>query len=237
MATIEAQLAANLERVRGRIRHACARAGRAPEAVTLVAVTKYAELDWVRALPALGVTDLGESRPQQLCERAELLTAAVRWHLIGHLQRNKVRRVLPLTVCVHSVDSWKLLDRIELLAAELNLRPRVLLEVNVAGEASKDGFSLDELRRGWDGVARYERAQVAGLMTMAPFLEDPAAARPVFRRLRELRDELAAQSPAGCSLPELSMGMSHDFETAIEEGATIIRVGSDLFAGLGDVSS
>jgi pyridoxal phosphate enzyme (YggS family) len=232
MSSIRGRLADNLARVRSRIAAACGRAGRDPAEVTLVAVTKYAQLNWVSALVELGIADLGENRPQQLCERAEALAAAVRWHLVGHLQRNKVRKVLPLTVCVHSVDSWKLLDRIELLAAELDLRPRVLLEVNASGEASKDGFPLDELRGGWGRLPRYQRTQVAGLMTMAPFAEDPEAARPVFRRLRELREELEPRSPAGGSLPELSMGMSHDFDVAIEEGATLIRVGSDLFAGL-----
>ncbi|HEX6984358.1 MAG TPA: YggS family pyridoxal phosphate-dependent enzyme [Planctomycetaceae bacterium] len=214
--------------VRRRIAAACARSSRDVSDVRLVAVTKYAPVEAVRELVALGHRDLGESRPQQLLERAALFDGAgVTWHLIGHLQRNKARKVLSVASLIHSADNVRLLEALDRLAGELSLRPRVLIEVNVSGEASKDGFPPDELRSAWPRVAGLRRLDVAGLMTMAPYSEDPEATRPYFRALRRLRDDLAAAGPL--PLPELSMGMSGDFEVAIEEGATIVRVGSSLF--------
>jgi len=226
MTTIAAQIAENLQADRQRIAAACARCGRSAADVQLVAVTKYAEPTWVRALLDLGVRDLGESRPQQLVQRADEFSEPIRWHLIGHLQRNKVRPVLPLVAMIHAVDSFRLLKRIELLAMELQLQPRVLLEVNISGEAAKQGFTPDELSKGWTAVRECRHVQVEGLMTMAPRSEQPEASRPVFRGLRELRDRLADDERR---LPELSMGMSSDFETAVEEGATLVRIGSSLF--------
>ncbi len=210
---------------------ACRRCGRDPASVHLVAVTKYADLAWVRQLPALGVRILGESRPQQLIERAREPGADVEWHLIGHLQRNKVRPVLPVAALIHSVDSLRLLQRIDQLAAEMQLRPRVLLEVNVTGESSKDGFAPLELSDAWGTIAALSHVRIEGLMTMAALVDEPESARPAFERLRMFRDELQRLAP-GHSLPELSMGMSNDFEVAIEEGATYVRVGSLLFEGL-----
>ncbi|MFM9960499.1 MAG: YggS family pyridoxal phosphate-dependent enzyme [Planctomycetaceae bacterium] len=226
------RLADNLHRVTADIAAACSRAGRSPDEVTLVAVTKYTELIWVRPLIELGVRNLGESRPQQLLERSEQLPSDVHWHLIGHLQRNKVKPLLPKTVLIHSVDSLRLLERISVIAAELSLRPRVLLEINVSGEASKDGLTASELTANWDAFQSVPHVDVVGLMTMAPLADDPTAARPVFRALRQLRDELAARSAANVKLTELSMGMSGDFTVAIEEGATLVRIGSRLFEGL-----
>ncbi len=223
-------LADNLKRVRSEIAAACLRVGRSPAEVKLVAVTKYAELAAVRHLVDLGILDLGESRPQQLTERADQLPAEIHWHFIGHLQRNKVKPVLPRAVLIHSVDSLKLLERISNIADELSLRPRVLLEVNVSGEASKDGIALEELRLQWNAFQAVPHVEIAGLMTMAPLTDDPEAARPVFRQLRILRDELAAQAAPHVRLTELSMGMSGDFPIAIEEGATLVRIGSRLFA-------
>ncbi len=259
------QLADNLRRVNADIAAACARVGRSPNEVTLVAVTKSADLVWVRRLIALGVHDLGENRPQQLLERVETLSddekdekgdrsnfgrsalgsservvpkldlspfSSVRWHLVGHLQRNKVRPVLPRTVLVHSVDSLRLLERISTLAAELSLTPRVLLEVNVSGEASKDGLSIAELTADWEAFVAVPHVEIVGLMAMAPLSADPAAARPVFRALRHLRDDLAARAASRLKLTELSMGMSDDFPIAVEEGATLVRIGRRLFEGL-----
>ncbi len=231
----------NLNRVTEEIAAACARSNRLPSEVTLVAVTKYAELDWIRRLVALGVRDLGESRPQQLLERAQTLTSSdgstdcqspIRWHMIGHLQRNKVRPILSQAILIHSVDSLKLLERISSIAGEMMLVPRVLLEVNVSGESSKDGISAEELRSQWDAFVEVSGVEICGLMTMAPLADDPTAARPVFRALRQLRDELAARSRSHIMLTELSMGMSGDFTVAIDEGATIVRIGSRLFEGL-----
>jgi hypothetical protein len=235
MSTVESRIAENLARIQMRIGAACRRAGLDTAEVRLVAVTKSARLDWIESLIALGVRDLGESRPQQLLERAtdvsqlQVIGEPIRWHLIGHLQRNKVRKILPVAACLHSVDSLSLTTRIDGLGIELGLRPRVLLEMNVSGEASKDGFTPSLLAAEWPSLCKLRNVEIAGLMTMAPFSEDPEDARPTFERLRELRDRLARDLP---QLRELSMGMSGDFEVAIEEGATLVRVGTSLFEGL-----
>ncbi|MSR56605.1 MAG: YggS family pyridoxal phosphate-dependent enzyme [Planctomycetaceae bacterium] len=227
-------VAANYRRVLERIAAACLRVGRNSAEVTLVAVTKYAKLDWVRALVAQGHTELGENRPQQLFSRAlEIGDDRLHWHLIGPLQRNKVRSTLPAAVLIHSIDSMKLLQAIERIAAELELEPRVLLEVNLSGEEAKHGFRPDELVTAWEQVLSLRRVRVEGLMTMAAYSENPEDSRPAFRALRNLRDRLRLQSPGGPSLPHLSMGMSGDFEAAIEEGATLVRIGSALWEGLG----
>ncbi|MCA9075702.1 MAG: YggS family pyridoxal phosphate-dependent enzyme [Planctomycetaceae bacterium] len=224
-------ITANLATIQGKIEEAARASRRSPADVRLVAVTKYAELAWVRQLIDAGMTTLGESRPQQLVERAELLGDAVEWHLIGHLQRNKVRQVLPHVSLIHSIDTLRLLSRVGEIASELELRPRVLLEVNVSGETSKDGFSSESLRAEWQQIVEQNSVVVDGLMTMAPASDDPEDARPTFAALRELRDELSSLAP-GLSLPELSMGMSGDYIVAIEEGATLVRIGSALFDGL-----
>jgi PLP dependent protein len=218
----------NLDTIHATIADACRQAGRPPESVQLVAVTKYADLESIRTLYDLGHRDFGESRPQQLVERANELPSDIRWHLIGHLQRNKVALVLPHVTLIHSVDSLRLLEQIDRDAAKLNLSPRVLVEVNVSGEASKDGFRPDALRAAWIDLRSKAHVRVTGLMTMAPQTDAPEAARPHFARLRALRDELATdQQP----LPDLSMGMSGDYAAAILEGATLVRVGSAVFAG------
>lgn len=234
MAEIHEVLQSNLASVMSRVRSACLRAGRDVSDVRLVAVTKYADWSWVQALSAIhGV--FGENRPQQLSERSVLLPA-VEWHLIGHLQRNKVNLALRHSALIHSVDSLKLLQSIADAATRGN-RPAVLLQVNISREESKSGFAAEELPRVWDLVAEYsERVEIRGLMTMAAESSDPEEARPVFAELRNLRDflcSLGATCRAGINLTELSMGMSGDFEQAIEEGATLLRIGSLLFRGLG----
>ncbi len=231
MGSVEARIAANYARITGRIEEACRRAGRPAEDVRLVAVTKSAEIGWIEALLALGVRDLGESRPQQLCERALLVDKPVAWHLIGHLQRNKVRKVLAVSAWIHSVDTLPLLQRIDEIAGELGVRPRLLLEVNVSGETAKQGFEPEELAAAWPVLSAVSHVEIAGLMTMAPWTESPEAARPVFAGLRTLRDRLRGIRPS-IALPELSMGMSGDFDVAVEEGATLVRVGTSLFEGL-----
>lgn len=198
----------------------------------MVAVTKYADIESVRELVNLGVTELGESRPQQLVARSEQFPESVHWHLIGHLQRNKVEMVLPVAAQIHSVDSVRLLESLNSSARKLGVRPRLLLEVNVSGEVSKDGFAPAELLAAWPAICRLESVEIQGLMTMAPHSEDSDDVRRVFRELRELRDRLAMESGGTHALPDLSMGMSGDFEIAIEEGATIVRIGSSLFEGI-----
>lgn len=222
----------NLNHIHSRIAAACQRVGRATEAVKLVAVTKYAELNWVRDLVSLGQFELAESRPQQLAQRATELSQEVRWHLIGHLQRNKVEVVLPVTTLIHSVDSLRLLEKIEQESLKRGLTPHILLEVNVSGEAAKDGFQPDELRANVARLIEFSALKIVGLMTMAPLADDPEYARSVFRALRDFRDELTTLSDGKLNIPQLSMGMSGDFEVAIEEGATIVRIGSSLFEGL-----
>jgi pyridoxal phosphate enzyme (YggS family) len=223
----------NLRHVRQRIADACARTGRNPSEVSLVAVTKYAQLDWVRALVRQGEIELGESRPQQLVKRAAELAGPVHWQLIGSLQRNKVRLVLPVVSRIHSVDSVRLLESIDRIAAELELRPRLLLEVRFSGEEAKHGFEPEALRHCWGEVLSFRHVQVEGLMTMAAYSADPEAARPAFSGLRQLRNDLQLNASDTVNLSHLSMGMSGDFETAIEEGATLVRVGSALWEGLG----
>lgn len=232
MSDFQTQLQANVQAVEQRIAQACQRSGRPRSAVTLVAVAKYAEWPWVEALVEMGQPDLGENRPQQLVERIPQLTQPVTWHLIGHLQTNKAKLVLPLVPWIHSVDSLKLLCLLDRLARELPVRPHLLLEVNVTGEATKYGFTPDELRSGWPTVRACQNVEIAGLMTMAPAADDPELARPAFQQLRALRDELQSTAPASLTLPHLSMGMTGDFEVAIEEGATFVRIGSALFDGL-----
>lgn len=230
---IRDQIDQNLQQLRARIEAACARAGRERDSVRLVAVVKYAELEWVQALEELGVQDFAESRPQQLEERVPLFAPEIRWHLIGHLQNNKVRKVLPLVCRIHSVDSEKLLHTIHRIGTEIHTIPELLLEVNVSGEASKQGFTPAEVRELWQRLEPELRQPIRGLMTMAPNTESLEDARQTFAGLRELRDELSRLVP-GFPLPELSMGMTGDFEVGIEEGATEIRIGSALFEGLGD---
>lgn len=226
-------IADNLAHIRERIASAAESVGRSPDEVTLVGVSKYVGVVETAALLKAGCTTLGESRPQQLWEKAaapEL--AAAKWHLVGHLQRNKVRRTLPMVDMIHSVDSLRLLETINEIATELDCISRVLLEVNCSGESAKHGLSSEELRRMLPEVARLDRVRVCGLMTMAALEGDDAVAAKNFGDLRELRDSVRSECPSNVRLDELSMGMSHDFEIAIREGATLVRVGSLLFEGL-----
>ncbi len=226
------RIADNVARIRDRIEAAAIRTHGNPAAVRLVAVTKYVDAATAALVLKAGCQDLGESRPQELWSKAAAPPLAdARWHLIGRLQRNKVRRTLPLVELIHSVDSERLLAEIDAEAAQLNFHPRVLLEVNCSGEAAKQGFAADDVRRLLPSLERFSRVRVAGLMTMAPLEGDESAARATFAALRKLRDELASQAPSHVVLEELSMGMSGDFEAAIAEGATIVRIGSSLFEG------
>jgi pyridoxal phosphate enzyme (YggS family) len=236
------RLLENLNLVRERIASAARRSGRSAEDVTLVAVTKYVAEDVIEQLVETGCRDLGEARPQALRVKAGVLaarlahqsaeTAAVRWHLIGHLQRNKVETTLPLVSLLHSADSIRLLQAIEQAAARQDRPMPVLLEVNVSGDATKHGFAAADIAPVLPSIAALENVSVRGLMCMAARDGDEAVARRNFAVLRELRDRLLRDRPENVSLDELSMGMSGDYEIAIEEGATIVRVGSALFEGL-----
>ncbi|MBX6314287.1 MAG: YggS family pyridoxal phosphate-dependent enzyme [Isosphaeraceae bacterium] len=227
----EERLRQNLEAVHHRIAAATRRAGRRPEDVTLVAVTKRVDPETTRRLIALGVRDLGENYPQELWRKSAALAGfPVRWHLIGHLQTNKAKKTLPLVRMIHGVDSLRLLRLLDELAAGIAEPPAVCLQVNASGETSKHGWSPEGLLAEAGAIAACRSIPIVGLMTMAA-LETPAeAARPTFATLRRLRDEL--RSRLDRPLPELSMGMSNDFEVAIEEGATLVRIGSALFEGV-----
>lgn len=221
-------LAERLAIVEERLRAACRRAGRERSEVTLVAVTKTVAAEVAALLPGLGVQDLGESRPQELWRKAAVVPG-VRWHLVGHLQRNKIERTLPLLSRIHSVDSLRLLDALEEACRQASRTLPALLEINASREASKHGFTPVEVPGLAPRLAELQHIRIEGLMTMAAYEEDAERTRPTFAALRVLRDQLAAD--LGRPLPQLSMGMSNDFEIAIEEGATLVRLGTVLFEG------
>ena len=213
-----------LQQVRERISHACQRRGRDPSSVTLIGVTKTVPADVVGEAIRAGLTDLGENRVQEAQAKRTALTAAgsVRWHLIGHLQRNKVKQAIELFDVIHSIDSLALASEMDRHAGQRGTRVDVLVQVNVSGGATKFGCAPQEVGPLAHSVTRMAHLRLIGLMTMAPFAEDPEASRPHFRRLRQVRDEIDASL-------KLSMGMSGDFEVAIEEGADFVRIGTAIF--------
>lgn len=223
-------IAENVAEVRRRIADATRRSGRDLDAVKLIAVSKYVDTGTIEQLLTTGCHDLGESRPQDLWKKADALSdRPVRWHLVGHLQTNKIRRTLPLVSLIHSVDSEKLLAAINAEATVLGISIPVLLEVNVSGDVAKHGFAPDAVRAAIERATEWPNVKVRGLMTMAALEGGRDVARHNFASLRELRDQLCQIAPAQVALDELSMGMSDDYEVAIEEGATMVRVGSALF--------
>jgi pyridoxal phosphate enzyme (YggS family) len=234
------RIGSNVAEVRERIAAACRQAGREPESVRLVAVTKYVAADVTRLVLEAGLADLAESRPQAVWAKAAALATAepaARWHLIGHLQRNKVRRTLPLLAMLHTLDSLRLLEAIaQETAAERAAGQavcEVLVEVNLTADPGRSGLAVADVPAVVRAAAASPAVRLRGLMGMAGHPDAAAAdARRDFARLRELRDELAATLPAPGLLAELSMGMSGDFEAAILEGATIVRIGSALFEGI-----
>ncbi len=221
------EVADNLKRVLSAGAEAAAKTGRNRDDVQLVAVSKKQDAEKVRAAFDAGQPIFGESRVQEARAKIPLLPAATRWHFIGHLQKNKIRHALPLFELFHSVDSLALAEDIQRIADEEGVRPRVLLEVNVADEASKIGFAPDALRSHMERLLGLSRIEIDGLMTIPPFAAEPEASRRYFVSLRELRDQL--EKEFSVSLSELSMGMSNDYAVAIEEGATLVRVGTAIF--------
>ena len=220
-------IAANLERVGAQISVALEKSGRVPGDVQLVAVSKKQDAEKVRAAFDAGQAIFGESRVQEARSKIPLLPSAVRWHFIGHLQKNKIRHALPLFELFHSIDSLDLARDMERIADEEGLRPRVLLEVNVAGEGSKIGFAPEKLREQMEELLRLVRLNVEGLMCIPPLAPEAEDSRRYFVMLRELRDELERSFTV--KLPHLSMGMTQDFTVAVEEGATMVRVGTAIF--------
>ncbi len=223
----------NIDEVRERMAAAARRVGREPAEIRLIAVTKYVDADITRWLVEAGCQALGESRPQSLLAKAESLRdLPIEWHLIGHLQRNKIRRALPALHWLHSVDSIRLLEALEDEAARQARSVQVLLDVNISGDEEKTGFVTREVTLLPALLSRWPHVRVCGLMAMSARESDPDAARDDFRGLRELRDTLQPLCPPEVRLEHLSMGMSRDYEVAIEEGATMVRVGSSLFEGV-----
>ena len=222
-------LSRNLEDVRGRMAAACGRVGRAPDSVRLVAVTKTVGPEVIRLLPELGVTDIGENRVQVARAKREALGGdlGLRWHMIGRLQTNKVRHALRLFGMIHSLDRLALAQEIERRAEREHRPVEVLVQCNTSGEETKAGVEDSELVRLLDRLMELEWVRVRGLMTMAPIVEDAEETRPFFAALRKLAEK--ARAATGLPLPELSMGMTQDFEVAIEEGATMVRIGTALF--------
>ncbi len=228
-----ARLAANLARVRQQISEASLRAGRRPEDIRLVGVTKYVDVQAARALFEAGLHDLAESRPQELWRKADALKELPsRWHFIGHLQRNKVERTLPLISLLQSGDSLQLLEAVSTAAVKQGRIVDTLLEVNISGDGAKHGFAPDFLRSALSTIGTLPAIRIRGLMGMAALEGGSERARRDFAALRELRETLKLECPPEIDLTELSMGMSGDFIEAIEAGATIVRVGSALFEGL-----
>jgi hypothetical protein len=239
-------LAEKIDEVRDRIAAAAVKAKRDPVDITLVAVTKTAGLEQIREALALGVADLAESRVQQLAQRAgqvnEFLQRRqafgdagvpekVRWHMVGHLQRNKAKQILPIVSLIHSVDSLRLAEELDVLAAKTDKRVRVLMQVNASEEPQKSGVAVGAAVHLAEQIASMPNLQLAGLMTMAAFEAPEATIRQTFSRTREIFEEIRWQKIGGATVRHLSMGMSHDFELAIAEGATMVRIGTLLFGG------
>ena len=237
------KISERVKRIKGNICSACSHVGRDPAEVKLVIVTKSATIETVREVIRLGFTDLGENRVQQLRKVSlqisdflehnsdSALPKKVNWHMIGHLQRNKVRQVLPITDLIHSVDTLRLAEEINISAAKLNLNPGILLQVNTANEPQKYGVPVGAVIHLAEQIETMHNLKLVGLMTMAPLTRDKDIIRTCFARARDLFIEIKGEKIVGPNFKELSMGMSSDYEIAVEEGATILRLGSAIFAG------
>ncbi len=230
-AQLKEGLRQRLERVHEQIAEAAVRANRKPDDITLVAVSKTHPAETLREAIAVGVTDLGENRVQEAeAKISRVGRGAARWHLIGHLQSNKARRAVELFDVIHSLDSVALAQRLDRMCAEVNREVLpVLIQVDLAREATKSGVAESEAPKIIAAIRQSQTLRLTGLMTLPPYSDDPEQARPFFRRLRELRDELRAQGAFDDQGGELSMGMTHDYHVAIEEGATIVRIGTAIF--------
>jgi len=226
----EAQLAEHIARVKERVDAACRRVGRCREEVKLVTVSKTVEADRIRLAYGAGVRDLGENRVQEaLFKRPALSDLTVTWHLVGHLQTNKAKLARQLFHWIQSVDSLRLAEKLDQAAVCSGERLPILIQVKLGDEPTKSGVPEDQVRQLAEEIGRLETLELRGLMAIPPFFDDPEGARPFFRRLRDLGREIASTRLPNVSMQELSMGMSHDFEVAIEEGATIVRLGTAIF--------
>lgn len=222
-------IADNLNAIMNRIAAAARRSGRDPSSIKLVVVTKTIDPERIQEAVSAGATILGENRVQEAKEKIEKLGKIASWHLIGHLQTNKAKYAVKLFDLIHSVDSLELARELDKQAAKIGKKQDVLIEVSIAGEASKAGVAKQGALALVQEAAKLKNVSIKGLMTIPPFLDDPEAVRPYFRMLKELAADLANKNIPGVSLHELSMGMSGDFEVAVEEGATMVRVGTAIF--------
>ncbi len=223
-------IAENIEKVRSRILEACQRSGRNPEDVLLVGVTKTFGPEAIREAMRAGLLDFGESYAQELRTKREALKhEPIRWHFIGHLQTNKVKYVADFVHLVHSVDNERVAEELNKRAEKAGCTIGVLVEVHTTDEPTKYGVAPEQTAELVEKIAAHPHVRVCGLMTMGPFSDDPENSRPSFRRLRELRDEIAGMKFSSVTMKHLSMGMTHDFEIGIEEGATIVRIGTAIF--------
>ncbi len=219
----------NLELVEKRISEACARAGRAREDVTLIAVSKTKPASVLREAYDLGVRDFGENYVQELSDKMETLPKDIRWHMIGHLQRNKVRFIAGKTELIHAVDSYRLAEEINIQAKKRRTTVPILIEVNIAGEASKFGISAEDTILLAEEIAGLENVRIKGLMLIAPYVSDPEENRVHFQKMKQLSVDIADKNIDNVSMEILSMGMTGDYTVAIEEGATMVRVGTGIF--------
>ena len=219
----------NLQEVEQKIQEACQKSNRSREDITLIAVSKTKPVSMLREVYQLGVRNFGENKVQELSEKYSQMPSDLRWHMIGHLQRNKVKQVIDKAILIHSVDSVRLAETIESEAAKKNIIINILLEVNVAEEESKYGFKIDEVLPAVEQIAVLPHVRIQGLMTIAPFVENPEENRTIFARLQKLSVDIAKKNIDNVSVDILSMGMTNDYQVAIEEGATMIRVGTGIF--------
>lgn len=219
----------HLNEVRENIQKACEKAGRSPQEVTLIAVSKTKPLFMLEEAYEAGTRDFGENKVQEILEKHPKMPEDARFHMIGHLQRNKVKQVLPHAVLIHSVDSYRLAEQISQEAGKLGITAKILLEVNVAKEESKFGMMPEDVEEMAGQIAALPHLQIEGLMTIAPFVDDPEKNRPVFRKLYQLSVDIKKKNIDNVNMGVLSMGMTGDYQVAVEEGSTMIRVGTGIF--------
>ena len=219
----------NFETVEKNVANACARAGRDRSEVTLIAVSKTKPVEMLREVYDAGARDFGENKVQEICEKYDKLPSDIKWHMIGHLQRNKVKQVIDKVTLIHSVDSYRLAQEISVQAQKKGLSIPILIEVNIAGEESKFGISADDTIQLVEEIAALPNLKIQGLMTIAPYVVDPEENRLYFRQIKQLSVDIKNKNIDNVSMNILSMGMTGDYEVAIEEGATMVRVGTGIF--------
>ena len=219
----------NLSVVEENIKKACEKAGRDRNEVTLIAVSKTKPVEMLKEVYDTGIRNFGENKVQEMCEKMDVLPKDIKWHMIGHLQRNKVKYIAGRTELIHSVDTYRLAEEINIQAKKKNIIIPILVEVNIAGEESKFGTSAEDAMLLVEDISKLENVRIKGLMTIAPYVEDAEENRPYFRKIKQLAVDIANKNIDNVSMEILSMGMTGDYEVAIEEGATMVRVGTGIF--------